>query len=276
MAPERTVLVTGCSSGFGLGAALAFHGRGWKVFAALRDPARAPAELQGIATLALDLDDEAQVIAAADVTPRLDCLVNNAGYALTGPFSGYGAAQMRRQMQVNLLGPALLTQRLLPALRAARGRVINVSSVAGETGMPMNALYCASKYALEGLSESLRHELAPLGIQVALVEPGAFRTFFARNSLWGERDLDPAGAEAAQLTGYRAMRERMLAGAGRDPAAVVAAIVRLAEMESMPLRTRVGGDAFLLRAVKRLLPEPVALSIVGAAFRRLIADRAKP
>ncbi|WP_313950152.1 SDR family NAD(P)-dependent oxidoreductase, partial [Accumulibacter sp.] len=157
---ERTALVTGCSGGFGLGIAQALVERGWTVLAGVRDPARAPTALEGARLLPLDLANGEQIAAVAAGIDRLDCLVNNAGYALNGPLSSYGAAQMQQQLQVNLLGPALLTQQLLPALAAARGRVINVSSLAGETGMPMNSLYCASKFALEGFSESLRHELS--------------------------------------------------------------------------------------------------------------------
>jgi NAD(P)-dependent dehydrogenase (short-subunit alcohol dehydrogenase family) len=262
------VLVTGCSSGFGLGLAKAFREEGWEVIAGLRDPAHAPQGLDGARIVALDLADEAQVAAAADGIERLECLVNNAGYALTGPFASYSTEEMRRQMAVNVLGPALLTQRLLPALRAARGRVINVSSLAGEAGMPMNALYCAAKHAVEGLSEALRHELAPHGVQVALVEPGGFRTSFGRNMQWGSRPIAPGGIEARQLAAYRAMRERLLAAAGRDPAPVVEAIVALARAPVMPLRTRVGADARLLHRLKRWLPERLAVSLIGAAFRR--------
>lgn len=271
--PERTALITGCSSGFGLGLAQALRARGWDVIASLRDPGRAPRELAGMRVIRLDLGDEAQIAAAAQEIAGLDCLVNNAGYALTGPFASYTPEQMRRQMRVNVLGPALLTQLLLPVLKRARGRVINVSSFAGEAGMPMLAMYCAAKHALEGLCESLRHELEPAGVQVALVEPGGFRTRFADNMEWGERAPGPDSLEAGQLAGYRAMRARLLARPGRDAAQVVAAIVRLAEMRKMPLRTRIGGDAWLMRGIKRLLPEGAAVALIGAAFRRMMAGR---
>lgn len=270
---ERSVLVTGCSSGIGLGLAQAFRARGWHVIAGMRNPARVPRELAGTRVIPLDLELEPQIAEAASGIEQLDCLVNNAGYALTGPFVTYAEEQMRRQFQVNVLGPALLTQQLLPALKRARGRVINVSSLAGETGMPMNAMYCASKHAVEGLSESLRHELLPHGVQVAMVESGSFRTQFAKNMQWGARALSPESLEAEQLAGYRAMQARLLARTGRHPAPVVEAIVRLAEKNFMPLRTRVGGDVRLLRAMRRWLPESAVIALLGAAFRRRIADR---
>lgn len=261
---ERIVFVTGCSSGIGLALARTLQERGWRVLAGVRDPGGAP---QGLDTVALDLAQPAQIAAAASRIERLDCLVNNAGYALTGPFASYTEEQMQRQLQVNLLGPALLTQKLLPALRRATGRVINVSSLAGEAGMPMNAMYCAAKHALEGWSESLRHELVGHGVQVALVEPGGFRTRFADNMEWGAGPIDPQSEDARQLERYRALRGRILARPGRAPQPVVQAIVRLAQMECMPLRTRVGADARLLHALKRCLPEGLAVRLIGAAFR---------
>jgi len=273
---ERSVLITGCSSGIGLGLARAFRARGWSVIAGLRDPARAPRELAGTRVIPLDLEREAQIAEAVSGIERLDCLVNNAGYALTGPFVTYAPEQMRRQFQVNVLGPALLTQQLLPALKRARGRVINVSSLAGETGMPMNSMYCASKHAIEGLSEALRHELWPHGVQVAMVEPGGFRTRLIDNMQWGARPLPPESLEAKQLAGYLAMQARLLARPGRNPAPVVEAVVWLAGKKTMPLRTRVGSDVRFLRAMRRCLPEGAAIALLGAAFRRRMANRPAP
>ena len=267
----RTAFITGCSSGFGLGLAQALHARGWDVTAAVRDALRPCPGLAGIRVIPLDLEDDAQIRAAVAGVERLDCLINNAGYALTGPFLTYAPEQMQRQLKVNVLGPALVTQLLLPALKRCRGRVINVSSLAGETGLPMNALYCAAKHAIEGLSEALRHELAPHGVQVSLVEPGGFRTRFAENMEWGAQAVPADSTEARQLAGYRAMRERILARQGRDPARVVAEIVGLTGMEVMPLRTRIGAEARLMRSVKRWLPERAALGILGAVFRRAMA-----
>lgn len=271
---ERHALITGCSSGFGLGIARGLAARGWLVHAGLRNPARVPAELEAIGkrlqVLPLDLLDVAQIEAAAAGIERLDCLVNNAGYALNGPFVTYGAAQMQRQMQVNLLGPALLAQRLLPALAAARGRVINVSSVAGETGMPMNSFYSASKFALEGWSESLSHEWHAYGIQVALVEPGGFRTRFGGNIEWGDASADAVAI--SQIAGLRALQARLLAGPGNDPQAVVDAVLGLAEIAAMPLRTRVGRDARTLHWLRRLLPEGLLIRLVGALFRRRLGE----
>jgi len=268
----RSVLVTGASSGIGLGVALRLRERGWRVLAAVREPSRAPRELEDVEVVALDLAQPAQIQSAVARIEALDCLVNNAGYALTGPFASYAPEQMERQVRVNLLGPALLTQRLIPALRRAHGRIINVSSLSGETGLPMNAMYCAAKHALEGWSEALHHELKSQGIQVALVAPGGFRTRFANNMEWGALPVAAQSIEARQLDGYRAMQAKLLARPGREPGPVIEAIVRLAEKDIMPLRTRVGFDAHLLHALKRWLPEGIALGVLGSAFRRRLAD----
>lgn len=269
---ERKILVTGCSSGFGLGIAVALAARGWQVLAGVRDPTRAPAqivELVGVRLLSLDLADNAQIVAAGEGVDSLDGLINNAGYALNGPFPTYSAAQMQHQLQVNVLGPALLMQRLLPALSARRGRVINVSSLCGETGLPMMSFYCASKFALEGLSESLHHEFQAHGVQLALVEPGGFRTRFGRNIVWGEESPPIGSVAARQLGAFRRLRATLLAHPGKDPETVVDAVVRLAEMTRMPLRTRVGSDAKLLHGLARLLPEAASQALVGTFFRRL-------
>ena len=275
MSAKRSVLITGCSSGIGLGLAQAFHARGWRVTAALRNTADLPPGIAGLRTIALDLADQEQIRKVSAQFERLDCLINNAGYGLAGVFTSYTPEQMRRQLQVNVIGPALLTQALLPALKRAAGRIINVSSMAGEAGVPMNSLYCASKFAIEGLTESLRHELADTGVQVALVAPGGFRTRFAANMKWGEHAPEPGSFEAGQLAAYRAMQARMLESEGRNPAPVIDAIGRLAEMTLMPLRTRVGGDARAVALMKRCLPERLFLRIIGAVFRSRMAIKAQ-
>lgn len=270
---QRRILVSGCSSGFGLGIAVALAARGWYVFAGVRDPTRAPAQLVervNVRVLSLDLADNAQIVAVAEDVGALDGLINNAGYALNGPFPTYSAAQMQHQLQVNVLGPALLMQHLLPTLAARRGRVINISSLCGETGLPMMSLYCASKFALEGLSESLHHEFKAHGVQLALVEPGGFRTRFGRNIVWGEEPPLADSPAARQLVAFRRLRATLMARPGADPAAVVDVVVRLAEMTRMPLRTRVGYDAKLLHGLARILPEAARHALVGASFRRLL------
>lgn len=270
----RRVLITGCSSGIGLALARRLAGQGWQVLATLRDVSQPPALPAGVEILPLDLADSASVAAAAAHIDGLDALVDNAGYGLVGPFSSYSLAQMREQMQVNFLGPVQLTQALLPALRKRGGRIVVLSSMAGETGLPFNALYCASKFALEGWAESLAHELPAQGVQIALVEPGGHRTRFGANLRWGAGLDSLHEAEERQLRGYRAMLARRLAQPGKSEDAVVDAVVRLLACARMPLRTRVGGDAKALRWLKALLPEAWAQRLLQSQTRRLLQPAA--
>jgi NAD(P)-dependent dehydrogenase (short-subunit alcohol dehydrogenase family) len=273
------VLVTGASSGFGLGLARAFAKGGWRVIATLRDPQRAPAELSGLPAISmqvarLDLERSEQIHALAQTVSerfdgKLDCLVNNAGFGVVGPFATLSERQIRRQMEVNFFGTVLLTQTLLPALARSPGRVINISSLVGETGMPLSSIYTASKHALEGWSKSIRHELAPRGIQVAVVAPGGFRTRFGDNIEWGELASDePVGR--LQSENLRRIQQRRHAGPGADPQKVVAAVLALAERKRMRPIVRVGVDAKLVHLLHRTLPVSWAEGMLSMAFRRAL------
>jgi len=275
----RTVLVTGASSGFGLGLARAFAERGWHVLATLRDPQRVPAELAGLPSMSmqiarLDLQRAEQIRAMAQTVGeafdgKLDCLVNNAGFGLVGAFATLSERQIRRQMEVNFLGAVLLTQTLLPALAGSRGRVINISSLLGETGLPLNSIYAASKHALEGWSKSTRHELAPRGVQAAVVAPGEFRTRFGDNIEWGElADDDPVGR--LQTENLRRFQRRRRARPGPDALKVVRAVIALAESKRMRPIVRVGLDAKLLHLLYRALPVSWAEGVLGLTFRHAL------
>lgn len=267
-ATQRTALVTGCSSGFGLGIACALRDRGWQVFAGVRDPQHAPPALAGCEVVRLDVSDAVQIEAMGTAVKRLDCLINNAGYALTGPLVTHDAQQMRAQLEVNLLGPALLIQALLPALGRARGRVINVGSIAGDIGLPLNALYSASKAALHAMSDALRRELADHGVQVVTVVPGGFRTRFMTNMVWGTRAVEAGTVEARQLEGYRAFQQRLASRPGRTPNALVKAVVQLAECVRVPPRVSVGSDARMTHLLLRVLPARWADALLSRLFRR--------
>ena len=178
-------LVTGASAGIGAATARRLHQAGYRVVATARRQERLEAlAAEGMLTLALDLTEPAQIEAVAgrieaDFGP-VDLLVNNAGYGCYGAMEEIPIAEARRQFEVNVFGLAQLTQRLLPAMRAAgRGRIINVSSMGGRTYLAMGSWYHASKHALEGWSDCLRLELAPFGIDVVVIRPGLIGTEFA-------------------------------------------------------------------------------------------------
>ncbi|MCA9686542.1 MAG: SDR family oxidoreductase, partial [Myxococcales bacterium] len=194
-------LITGSSSGFGLRTCVALAARGFRVFASMRSLERSEAlraalrdagfGSESVEFVALDVTDaDARAALVETILERegaVDVLVNNAGQLVAGFAEELDEAAMREQFETNFFAVAALTQALVPAMRERRhGRIINISSVAGRSALPAQAAYCASKFALEGWSESMRYELAPYNVFVALVEPGLFPTeILGRNRVDG-------------------------------------------------------------------------------------------
>ncbi|HUJ63125.1 MAG TPA: SDR family oxidoreductase [Kofleriaceae bacterium] len=261
-----TILVTGASSGIGRDTALALAASGFHVIAAARrlaalEALRDAAPAGAITPLRLDLDDPASIAAAAAAIERLtggrgvDAIVNNAGYATAGALIDLSDADLRAQFETNVFGLMALTRALVPAMIArGRGRIVNVSSVSGRIPAPVLGAYHASKYALEALSDALRMELAPLGIQVVIVEPGTIRTEFAARTLAeAVRARHPGSRYAAVYERASAIEARFGALAG-GTAPVVAAI-RKALTRRRPSARYVAPRTFLLAiALVRLVP----------------------
>ena len=167
------MLVTGASSGIGEASAVRLARGGWRVLAGVRKVGDAPG---GTEEVLLDVTDPAQVGAVAERVEELHALVNNAGIAISSPLEAIPLDELRRQLDVNVVGQVAVTQALLPALRRARGRVVFVGSIAGRSALPFLGAYAASKHALEAIADSLRVELSPWRIQVSIVEPGTIAT----------------------------------------------------------------------------------------------------
>lgn len=265
----RVVLITGCSSGFGLAMVPAFAARGWRVIAGVRGGrARVNVDAE---VVDLDIADAAQRARVIGSLERLDCLVNNAGWAMFGPFEESSEADIRDQLETNVVATMLLTKDCLPLLRASRGRIVNISSVLGTTGFPMMSLYCASKFAIEGWSESLRHELRPHGVEVAIVEPGGHRTKFSENARWPSAQL---AAYASHRESFRAFRQRLVSRPGASPETVARRVAEIASSASpMPLRVRVGSDARMTWLMRRLLPSRFADKLLARAVDRMTGAR---
>ena len=184
-----TIFITGASSGLGRAAAHLFQARGWQVVATMRDLGRAGdlAKVERIRLLQLDVTDPdqlrattAQILSQGDV----DVVFNNAGYGLSGPMEALTEAQIRRQFDTNVFGVMRVTQAFIPAFkRRGAGTFVTTTSIAGLMGFPLQSVYNATKWALEGWSESLSHELAPYGIRVRTVAPGVIDTDFGTRSL---------------------------------------------------------------------------------------------
>ena len=189
---QKTVLITGCSSGIGAALARELHKRGHRVFAtARRREALAPLEADGIHALTLEVNDDGSIAVALDTLARevghLDLLVNNAGFSQVGAVVDLTRDDLRRQYETNVIAPVAMTRAALPLLRAAvakngRATLANVGSIVGLFTTPFAAAYCSSKAALHSLTDALRMELAPFGIHVLSIQPGGVRSSFGQHA----------------------------------------------------------------------------------------------
>jgi NAD(P)-dependent dehydrogenase (short-subunit alcohol dehydrogenase family) len=191
-----TVLITGCSSGIGKTTAERLAASGWTVYATARRP-ESLAGLTDCKHMALDVNDEASMRAAVDTvlaeSGRIDALVNNAGYSLSGAVETLDIDDIRREFETNVFGLVRLTQLVLPSMRDNRsGRIVNIGSMGGKLTFPGGGAYHASKYAVEAFSDALRYEVGGFGIRVVLIEPGLITTNFEGAAL-ASMDLDTEG-----------------------------------------------------------------------------------
>jgi len=254
---SKTILITGASTGIGKATAELFFQRGWNVVATMRTPKSERQDPRWL-VLPLDVTDAAAVAAALKQATarygRIDALVNNAGYSLVGTFESMDEDKIRRQFETNVFGLMRVSRAVLPQFRAqGAGTLINVASMGGRLTFPFYSVYHATKWAVDGFSESLAFELEPLGIQVKIIEPGAIKTDFY------ERSADFTHDRA--LTAYNAlvdkgMRRMNKAGAkGAPPSKVAEAIWDAATDGSTRLRYVVGSDAKGLLAMRRVMTD---------------------
>lgn len=255
---ERKVLVTGASSGIGLACATRLAGTGWRVLGGVRSAEDADAlRALGVEPLELDVTDAAQISAAAEsVGPELDGLVDNAGIAIAAPLELVPLDELRRQLEVNVVGQVAVTQALLPALRRARGRIVLMGSIGGRSALPFLGPYAASKHALEAIADSLRVELRPWGIAVSIVEPASIRTAIWEKGAARADELSRGfRPEAAELYAARVERFRRFAlsrGPGADPAGVADAVEHALTASRPRARYVVGRDAHMRAWIERL------------------------
>jgi NAD(P)-dependent dehydrogenase (short-subunit alcohol dehydrogenase family) len=213
-----TVLITGASRGIGRATALWLAARGWHVFAGVRRPEDGEALVASgtgqITPVTLDISDDEQVAGLETVLPgTLDAVVNNAGVVVGGPVEAVPVSELRRQLEINVVAQAAVTQAVLPRLRASRGRLVYVSSVSGLIATPMMGPYSASKFALEEMVDALRMEVKPWGIRVSLVLPAQTDTDLWRGA---EQELD--ASTAALAPNHRELYAKHIAGSQDDPA----------------------------------------------------------
>ena len=258
----KTVLITGASSGIGEETVKGLLAAGYSVYAgARRVDKMQPLADAGARLLALDVTDEVSINAAVKTllqeTGRIDVLVNNAGYGSYGALEDVPLDEARRQFDVNIFGLARLTQLVLPAMRAQRsGRIINISSIGGKFGEPFGCWYHATKFAVEGLSDSLRMELHPFGIDVVVIQPGAIHTEWA--SIAREGMMKRSG-NSAYKDGALAHFKMMLWGdqgsMPSSPGVVAKTIIQAVEARKPKTRYATGGRARTILFMRRILSD---------------------
>jgi NAD(P)-dependent dehydrogenase (short-subunit alcohol dehydrogenase family) len=259
---QKTILITGCSSGIGAALAREFRKRGHRVYATARSrEALAPLEADGVQALALDVNDDDSIAGAFDTVMReaghFDMLINNAGFSQVGAVVDLTREDLRRQYETNVIAPAAVTAKAVPLLRAAVARngiavVANVGSIVGLFTTPFAAAYCSSKAAVHSLTDALRMELAPFGIHVVSIQPGGVRSSFGHHAEAAIRL--PENSLYKPVEG--GIRARAQAGQqGATPAETFVVPVVESLLRSPPPRViRGGANSVRLPLLKRLLP----------------------
>lgn len=260
----RTVLLTGTSSGLGDAAARAFLSEGWNVVATARNAEAAVVGVDNprLIRSRIDITQPASIEAALDQAEAsfgaVDVVVNNAGVGLGGPLEEISLEQFRDHFEVNVIGVAAVCRAAIRRMRPRRqGLLINVTSLAGQVGLPFLTPYCAAKFAIEGLTESLFYELQPFGISVKLVEPGGFRSNFSHPWARGEA-YDPAAT---------AVFNKMKTGAAQAalPGIVAKTVLAAANDRSQRLRYRTK-DVKAMLATRKILPESKWRAMIAKGF----------
>lgn len=277
----KNVLITGCSSGFGYVAAKYLAEKGHAVYATMRNVngknEKTAADLRdfakqgnlSITVLEMDVTSDESVKAAAAQIPQVDVLINNAGNGYGGTIESFSSSEVLAQLDLNIVGTVRTAKAILPKMRAQKsGLIIQLSSLAGRASFPANGVYCASKWGLEGLSEALRYELAPLGIDVVIVEPGPFSTNFIKNMV-NTHNSEFADDYQHVNAFYEGFVNQLKAAyedsnAPTDPMLIAQAFEKLIDLPngSRPLRTIVGMD-FGLQALNDSV-EPIRKGVLAS------------
>ncbi len=277
---KKTVFVTGASSGIGRECAVLLSSKGWRVFASVRSE-RAAEELaqDGLTPILLDVTDSAAVRRAAEAVSRevgpagLQGLVNNAGITVAGPLELMPLEDLRRQFEVNVIAQIAVTQAFLPLLRSARGRILIMGSIFGRFTVPFLGPYAGTKFALEGLAETLSMELKDFGIPVSIIEPGNIITPIWSKSRDAAQEAfkDGGGAWGLYQNAADAFMKfaDALAGSGIPPARVAAVVSRALSARFPRARYTVGWDSRFLGRIAPLLPGRLRQRII----RRVVLRR---
>lgn len=268
---KKTVLITGASSGFGKESAKLFHRKGWNVIASMRSPEKETEldALENVALVPLDVQDSNSIRKAVETGiakfGTIDALVNSAGYGAMGVFESATMEQIQRQYEVNVFGMMMVTQAVLPVMRKnGEGAIINLSSFGGVVGMPFATLYSSSKFAVEGFSESLSHEVSKLNIRVKIVEPGSVQTNFRNGQEFIQTDLRDYTTIMGNIYTKFAHSTAHLKQA--TPEEVAATIYNAVIDEGTKLRYVIGEDAQFYFDTKFKNPESAFVQTIRGFF----------
>jgi NAD(P)-dependent dehydrogenase (short-subunit alcohol dehydrogenase family) len=268
MQGEKVALVTGSSSGIGFETALQLARAGFYTYASMRNLEKskniteiARTEKLPLQVVHLDVNDDGSVkdaisrIVTAD-SQRIDVLVNNAGYGLFGSVEDSSIEEIKAQFETNFFGVVRLTQQVLPVMRKQKsGTIVNVSSVGGRIGLPALSAYHGTKFALEGLSESIAYELEPFGIRVVIIEPGVIRTNILNSSASAKKALDPKSPYFSLTQKLDNNFRSMMETASSSPKEVAKVILQAVTSENPLLRYSVGDDAANLIHARENMPD---------------------
>jgi NAD(P)-dependent dehydrogenase (short-subunit alcohol dehydrogenase family) len=278
MARQGVVVITGASTGIGEACALHLDGLGFRVFAGVRKPADGEAlkarSSDRLTPVQLDVTDEQmraaalQTVAEATGSAGLAGLVNNAGLAVAGMLEFLPVAELRNQLEVNVIGAVAVTQTFLPLLRRARGRVVNIGSDSGLLSTPFLGAYCASKFALEAITDALRLEVRPWGIKVSIIEPGSIQTpIWEKSRAAANLLLESMPRQAHELYGaaMEAVRKVSLkiAASGIPPTVVARTVAHALTANRPKTRYRVGKDATFQALLARYVPDRLRDALIA-------------
>ena len=280
---NKVAVITGCSSGIGFETSLLLARNGFYTYATMRNPEKSKKGILAVAkreklflqVIPLDVTDARSVKYAIKKIikeqKRIDILVNNAGYLLLGSLEELSITELAEQFETNFFGAIRVTQAVLPIMRKQReGTIVNISSIAGRMGFPVSSAYVSSKFALEGLSESISYELEQFGIKVILIEPGITKTNFGNNFKIGKRVARNYVRHSSANSAYTKMTQNRIASfklrfESGSPALEVADIILKSIMTNNPdLRYLVGNDALKIIDIREKIP--------NKDFRKLVMD----